>query len=129
MDSLLNRYNLKRKVAELNPVTLEDFNGRMAKHEAQVKALSGEMKQPTGYCVSCCKNFGTQKALENHKQSKKHMVRIQFRPVSWPSGPGIDFINSFAPYAQLLRSFLLAQNLGVGAGPKCIELSLCAQLL
>ena len=88
MDFLLNRYNLKRKVAELNPVTLEDFNGRMAKHEAQVKALSGEMKQPTGYCVSCCKNFGTQKALENHKQSKKHMVRIQFRPIFWPFGPG-----------------------------------------
>lgn len=68
-----HRYNLKRKVAELNPVTLDDFNGRMAKHEAQMKTINGEIKEPTGYCVACTKNFGTQKALENHKQSKKHM--------------------------------------------------------
>lgn len=61
-------------MAELNPVTLDDFNGRMAKHEAQMKTINGEIKEPTGYCVACTKNFGTQKALENHKQSKKHMV-------------------------------------------------------
>jgi pre-60S factor REI1 len=65
---------LKRKVAELNPVTLDDFNGRMAKHEAQMKTINGEIKEPTGYCVACTKNFGTQKALENHNQSKKHIV-------------------------------------------------------
>jgi len=73
-NNLLFRYNLKRKVA---PVTLDDFNGRMAKHEAQMKTINGEIKEPTGYCVACTKNFGTQKALENHKQSKKHMVTYQ----------------------------------------------------
>lgn len=69
-----HRYNLKRKVAELSPVTLDDFTARMSKHEAQMKAMSGEEKVPTGYCVACTKNFATVKALENHKKSRKHLV-------------------------------------------------------
>ena len=30
------------------------------------------MKEPTGYCVSCRKSFSTQKAYDNHLNSKKH---------------------------------------------------------
>jgi hypothetical protein len=50
----------------------------MSRHEAQMKSLSGEIKEPTGYCLACSKNFGTLKALDNHKLSKKHQVRIGF---------------------------------------------------
>jgi pre-60S factor REI1 len=67
-----HRYNLKRKVAEMPPVTLESFEQRMVKHEAQMKVLSGEVKEPTGYCVACRKSFGSKKAYENHLNSKKH---------------------------------------------------------
>ena len=56
-------------------MTFDDFRSRMSKHEAQMKALSGEEKVPTGYCVSCSKNFSTVKALENHNKSKKHLVK------------------------------------------------------
>ena len=38
-----------------------------------MKVLSGEEKVPSGYCVSCSKNFSTVMALENHKKSKKHL--------------------------------------------------------
>ncbi len=67
-----HRYNLKRKVAEMAPVSKEIFDQRMATHEAQMKLLSGETKEPTGYCAACRKSFNTQKAYENHLASKKH---------------------------------------------------------
>lgn len=67
-----HRYNLKRKVAEFEPVTLENFQQRMIKHEQEMKKLSGEIKAPTGYCAPCRKNFSTEKAYENHLNSKKH---------------------------------------------------------
>jgi hypothetical protein len=61
-------------VAELSPVTFDDFSARMSKHEAQMKSMMGEEKLPTGYCVSCSKNFSTLKALDNHNKSRKHLV-------------------------------------------------------
>ena len=33
-----HRYNLKRKVAEFEPVTLENFQQRMLRHEQEMKA-------------------------------------------------------------------------------------------
>lgn len=68
-----HRYNLKRKVAELPPVSESDFQNRMAKHEEQKKVLSGEIKAPTGYCVACSKSFANEKAYDNHLKSKKHL--------------------------------------------------------
>jgi len=72
-----HRYNLKRKVAELPPVKEADFANRMVKHEEQRKALNGETKSPTGYCVACSKSFATEKAYENHLKSKKHLVALK----------------------------------------------------
>ncbi len=67
-----HRYNLKRKVAEMPPVTLDVFQDKMDKHQEKVKALSGEIAAPTGYCVCCRKSFNTEKAYDNHILSKKH---------------------------------------------------------
>ncbi len=36
------------------------------------QALSGEVKEPTGYCVCCRKSFNNQRAYDNHLNSKKH---------------------------------------------------------
>ena len=45
----------------------------MDKHEEQQKLLNGEIKAPTGYCAACRKSFATEKAYENHLNSKKHL--------------------------------------------------------
>ena len=68
-----HRYNLKRKVAEMPPVSEKAFKDRMVKHEEQRKVLNGETKSPSGYCVACSKSFGSEKAYENHLKSKKHL--------------------------------------------------------
>ena len=66
-----HRYNLKRKVASLPPVTKADFDGRLAQLAVdQAKANKINSKD---YCVACSKNFSTDKAFNNHIKSKKHI--------------------------------------------------------
>lgn len=69
-----HRYNLKRKVAELPPVTAENF---------QQRVLSQQSNLPTGeqdnaqYCQYCRKHFSNQNAFSNHLNSKKHVEAVE----------------------------------------------------
>ena len=65
-----HRYNLKRKVVDLAPVTVENFAERVALQEAQ---QVGEAKDTSRYCTVCKKNYGNAKAYNNHLTSKKHL--------------------------------------------------------
>lgn len=67
-----HRYNLKRKVASLTIVSVEDFEKRKEAHEIQLKVDKGEVKEVGGYCIACRRNFSNKKAYENHLNSKKH---------------------------------------------------------
>ncbi|CAI5702870.1 hypothetical protein KXD40_004158 [Peronospora effusa] len=91
-----HRYNLKRKVVELPPVSEEQFDFRMRKvheeKEAQVandpkekqRARKEEMKKAgvkKGMkCVACNKAFTTINAYENHLISKKHLINVKKNP-------------------------------------------------
>ena len=66
-----HRYNLKRKVAELPPVTQEVFNEKLAQ---QQKEQSEEKKDTTQFCSICSKSFSNQNAYMNHLKSKKHKL-------------------------------------------------------
>ncbi|CAD7086897.1 unnamed protein product [Hermetia illucens] len=69
-----HRYNLKRRVAELPPVTVEDFNNRVT----QQRALDIEASQEsTLYCNACRKQFSSQNAHDNHLNSKKHRENLE----------------------------------------------------
>ena len=64
-----HRYNLKRKLAEMVPVTAEEFKQRVLDKQAQVK----ESQQDSATtCKVCSKRFSTANAFTNHMQSKKH---------------------------------------------------------
>lgn len=67
-----HRYNLKRKVAELAPVTCDQFNARLEKQKQAVQA-GGDAARTGWYCVVCSKSFSTEKAHVNHLKSKKHL--------------------------------------------------------
>ncbi|XP_040580503.1 cytoplasmic 60S subunit biogenesis factor ZNF622-like [Lepeophtheirus salmonis] len=67
-----HRYNLKRKVENLPPVNLSNFDERKKALEKELQELNGENKPPSGYCMTCSKSFATEKAYENHLNSKKH---------------------------------------------------------
>jgi len=64
-----HRYNLKRKVADLPPVTAENFQERILAHKTQ---SSEEGKDTSCRCDTCGKFFNTANAYTNHLQSKKH---------------------------------------------------------
>jgi len=65
-----HRYNLKRKVVNLTPVTLEKFRERQLLQEKQEQESA--KSHETCFCKPCNKVFNTSNALENHIQSKKH---------------------------------------------------------
>lgn len=64
-----HRYNLKRKVAELPPASMEEFQKRVI---AQRTKGNGEKEEGTISCKICKKNFNTRNQYENHLLSKKH---------------------------------------------------------
>lgn len=64
-----HRYNLKRRVAELPPITAEEFQKRVL----QQRKVDEQAKQEiTLYCTACRKQFATDKSYDNHLNSKKH---------------------------------------------------------
>ncbi|KAM6453911.1 cytoplasmic 60S subunit biogenesis factor ZNF622 [Liasis olivaceus] len=65
-----HRYNLKRKVAEMAPVTAENFQERVL---AQRAGLEEQNKATATYCVACSKRFSNFNAYANHLKSRKHL--------------------------------------------------------
>ncbi|XP_026725967.1 zinc finger protein 622 [Trichoplusia ni] len=66
-----HRYNLKRKVAAIPPVTLEEFELRAKEHREQSQNVDRDESE---YCKYCSKMFNTKNAYNNHLNSKKHKV-------------------------------------------------------
>ncbi|XP_067425946.1 cytoplasmic 60S subunit biogenesis factor ZNF622 [Emydura macquarii macquarii] len=65
-----HRYNLKRKVADMPPVTAENFQERVL---AQRAVTEEQNKVTATYCTACSKRFSTFNAYENHLKSRKHL--------------------------------------------------------
>jgi pre-60S factor REI1 len=72
-----HRYNLKRKVAELPPITAEDFQRRVL---IQREKDDNENKTTSVHCKVCRKNFSTRNGFVNHLNSKKHKVAVLENP-------------------------------------------------
>lgn len=65
-----HRYNLKRKVASIPPVTLEEFELRAKEHRESQNASQDESQ----YCKYCSKLFNNMNSYSNHLNSKKHKI-------------------------------------------------------
>ncbi|KAM4728545.1 cytoplasmic 60S subunit biogenesis factor ZNF622 [Anableps anableps] len=66
-----HRYNLKRKVADMPPVTANNFQERvLAQRAAAERQLSDAAA--TESCSVCSKKFSSANAYQNHLQSHKH---------------------------------------------------------
>ncbi|KAJ2946472.1 hypothetical protein O0L34_g12520 [Tuta absoluta] len=66
-----HRYNLKRKVANIPPVTLEEFELRAREHRDQ---QAQEEQDDSQFCKYCSKLFNSKNAFNNHLNSKKHKL-------------------------------------------------------
>ncbi|XP_034412220.1 zinc finger protein 622 [Cyclopterus lumpus] len=68
-----HRYNLKRKVADMPPVTDENFQERvLAQRKSDEQQLSDAAS--TEGCAICSKKFSSANAHQNHLQSHKHQL-------------------------------------------------------
>ncbi|XP_077872891.1 cytoplasmic 60S subunit biogenesis factor ZNF622 isoform X2 [Ictidomys tridecemlineatus] len=65
-----HRYNLRRKVANMAPVTAEGFQERV---RAQRAVAEEESKGTATYCTVCSKKFASFNAYENHLKSRRHV--------------------------------------------------------
>lgn len=65
-----HRYNLKRKVAELPPVTNEEFRRRVLLVQQENEDETKSKKHT--YCSVCKKSFASDHSFQNHSLSKKH---------------------------------------------------------
>nr|XP_057921484.1 cytoplasmic 60S subunit biogenesis factor ZNF622 [Doryrhamphus excisus] len=66
-----HRYNLKRKVADMPPVTAENFQERVLSQRAAADQKLTEAASVEG-CSMCNKKFSSTNAFQNHLQSHKH---------------------------------------------------------
>lgn len=66
-----HRYNLKRKVAEMPPVTAENFQERVLSQRATAEQRLSDSAATEG-CSICNKRFSSANAYQNHLQSHKH---------------------------------------------------------
>lgn len=68
-----HRYNLKRKVASLPPVTEAVFREKSSKLAKATKTTTSDPATTTVLrCSLCNKNFNTENSLQSHLDSKKH---------------------------------------------------------
>uniref|UniRef100_A0A3P9AA06 Cytoplasmic 60S subunit biogenesis factor ZNF622 n=1 Tax=Esox lucius TaxID=8010 RepID=A0A3P9AA06_ESOLU len=66
-----HRYNLKRKVADMPPVTAENFQERVLVQRAAAEHQESGASVSQG-CSTCNKRFSSSNAYQNHLQSHKH---------------------------------------------------------
>ncbi|XP_034559053.1 zinc finger protein 622 isoform X2 [Notolabrus celidotus] len=66
-----HRYNLKRKVADMPPVTADNFQERVLAQRAATEQHLSDAAATEG-CVVCNKKFSSANAYQNHLQSHKH---------------------------------------------------------
>lgn len=66
-----HRYNLKRKVADMPPVTAENFQERVLAQRAAAEQQLNDAVATEG-CAVCNKKFSSANAYQNHLQSHKH---------------------------------------------------------
>jgi len=69
-----HRYNLKRLIVKLPPVTAENFKERL---DAQEALSAGQNQEKSCYCTICKKSFGSEKAFRSHQVSKKHVQAVK----------------------------------------------------
>ncbi|KAF5322550.1 hypothetical protein D9619_001410 [Psilocybe cf. subviscida] len=92
-----HRYNMKRRVASLPPISVAVFNQKVLERRTETAIMSSTKGSA---CEVCNKTYTTENAYRSHIQSKKHKeneLKAASRPP--PSAPTSDTVES-APEAS-----------------------------
>lgn len=70
-----SRYNLKRRVASLPPLTSEIFAEKVLANQASAAATAAKASFEK-ICTACTRTYFSENAYQNHLQSQKHKARL-----------------------------------------------------
>lgn len=73
----LHRYNMKRRVANLAPVSAHVFNQKILERRAAMEQSAQEPEETHDRCEPCGKTFSSENAFRDHMQSKKHKEMVK----------------------------------------------------
>jgi pre-60S factor REI1 len=73
--TILSRYNLKRRVTELPPITSEVFTEKVLAAQASSSAAATKASYERT-CTACAKTYFSENAYHNHVGSQKHRARV-----------------------------------------------------
>ena len=74
-DFRVSRYNLKRRVASLPPISAEIFADKILTAQASSTAVAAKASFEK-VCPACQKTYYSENSYENHMKSQKHRVRV-----------------------------------------------------
>eukprot|EP00501_MAST-03F_sp_TOSAG23-6_P000766 GSMAST32.ASY1.ANO1.794.1 assembled CDS len=101
-----HRYNLRRKQAEMMPVSEKQFIQRRRRAQMLLEAESRKEAEEADrifYCDVCSKHFNSSSMLEQHLLSKKHALAVKKEPVrgekitNIPQSPEQELATPIAP--------------------------------
>lgn len=76
-----HRYNLKRQVSDLPPITAEQFRNKILAYSTEKEAQKKEEEDVAAlYCAACRKKVKSRNALADHIASKKHKEKEKDTP-------------------------------------------------
>lgn len=90
----LHRYNMKRRVANLAPVSAAVFNAKILERRAAMESSEKATQEETGRCQVCRKTFASENAYRNHMQSRKHRDMVQKQAKMPPSAPKSEALSN-----------------------------------
>ncbi|WFD36201.1 pre-60S factor rei1 [Malassezia cuniculi] len=74
--SEFHRYNMKRRIADLAPIKLQQFDEKVSEHKEQIEHAAQAQAENSGRCDVCRKSFSSLNAYRDHMQSKKHRENL-----------------------------------------------------
>lgn len=84
---LSSRYNLKRRVASLPPLSAEIFNEKVLANKATAAATAAKASFEKA-CAACNKTYFSENAYQNHLGSQRHRINVARRGTG--AGDGDD---------------------------------------
>ncbi|GMS89045.1 hypothetical protein PENTCL1PPCAC_11220, partial [Pristionchus entomophagus] len=77
-----HRYNLKRQTVGMAPISLEEYDTKVAVFKPAADAESSSL-----FCTPCSKSFSSQNTYDNHCKSKKHVEEVNRTKKKGPHQP------------------------------------------
>ena len=90
-----HRYNLKRRIASLPPISPEIFNEKVLSAQATNNAAAAKASFEKA-CTACQKSYYSENAYQNHIGSQKHKLRVAASFKSSGDEPGSMVSSAFS---------------------------------